>query len=51
MAFHKAYIGCWLEAQYTYDDGCVLRAFAKVPLCDPSLHAKRTMQCSWYVRV
>ena len=24
MAFQKAYLGCRLEAQYTYDDGCLL---------------------------
>ena len=31
MAFQKAYIGCRPEAQYTYYDGCFLRAFATVP--------------------
>jgi hypothetical protein len=31
MALQKAYIGCQPEAQYTYDDGCFLRAFATVP--------------------
>ena len=31
MAFHKAYSGCRPEAQYTYYDGCFLRAFATVP--------------------
>jgi hypothetical protein len=31
MAFQKADIGCRPEAQYTYDDGGFLRAFATVP--------------------
>jgi hypothetical protein len=31
MAFQKADIGCRLEAQYTYYDGCFLCAFATVP--------------------
>jgi hypothetical protein len=37
MAFQKAYIGCRPEAQYTYYDGCFLRAFATVPTCQ-ALH-------------